>query len=43
MRRKDVKETTVKTMWNPTIKLLQDKYFKEIKVIIGPFKSVVFQ
>uniref|UniRef100_A0A6P7G1I6 Uncharacterized protein LOC114333242 n=1 Tax=Diabrotica virgifera virgifera TaxID=50390 RepID=A0A6P7G1I6_DIAVI len=46
MRRKDgteFKEATVKTMWNLTSKLLQEKYYKEMKVIIDPFKSVVFQ
>lgn len=39
----DFKETTIKTMWNLTSKILQIKYYKDYKVIIDPFKSVVFQ
>lgn len=46
MRKKDsteFKECTIKTIWNVTSKLLQEKYYNEYSTIIDPFKSIVFK
>ncbi|XP_074031508.1 uncharacterized protein [Leptinotarsa decemlineata] len=46
MRKKDsteFKEATVKTVWNITSKLLQEKYYKEYNIMLDPFKSVAFK
>lgn len=37
------KESTVKTIWNNTAMLLQQKYYVEFNRKIDPFRSVVFQ
>lgn len=37
------KESTVKTIWNNTAKLLQNKYYSEYQRIIDPFSGVVFK
>lgn len=39
----DYKESTVKTMWNKTAKLLLDKYSSEFNVTINPFAGAVFK
>lgn len=46
MRKRDgseFKEATIKTVWNITSKLLQEKYYNDYNVIIDPFKSVIFK
>lgn len=39
----DFKEATIKTMWNVTSKLLQEKYYNEYNIMIDPFNSVAFK
>lgn len=39
----DYKEAVVKTMWNVTAKLLQQKYFKEFERNFDPFQSLKFK
>ena len=39
----DHKEGVIKSMWNLTAKLLQDKYFNEYKVSINPFEDLAFK
>lgn len=46
MRKKDgteFKEATVKTMWNVSCKILQGKYYNDYKIMIDPFRSIVFK
>lgn len=46
MRKKDgteFKEATVKTMWNVSSKLLQEKYYKDYNIMIDPFQSIIFK
>lgn len=39
----DYKEKVVKTMWNQTAKMVQEKYYNEFHREIDPFKSLIFQ
>lgn len=39
----DYKESVVKTMWNSTAKILQDKFYNEFERRIDPFKDAVFK
>lgn len=39
----EYKEASVKTIWNITSKLLQEKYFNEYKIVFDPFASVIFK
>ena len=39
----DYKESVVKTIWNTTAKLLQEKYFSEFGRSFDPFKDLLFQ
>ncbi|KAG5884571.1 hypothetical protein JTB14_006596 [Gonioctena quinquepunctata] len=46
MRKKDgseFKEATVKTMWNVSFKLLQEKYYNDYNIMIDPFNNTVFK
>lgn len=37
------KEGVIKTIWNSTAKLMQEKYFNEFGRVIDPFKDLIFQ
>lgn len=39
----DYKETSVKSIWNTTAKMLQEKYFKEYEIKIDPFTDITFK
>lgn len=39
----DYKETSIKTIWNTTAKLLQDLYFNSFGVKINPFSDIEFK
>jgi hypothetical protein len=36
---KDYKESAVKTIWNTSAKMLQEKYFKDYKRVFNPFTT----
>lgn len=38
----DYKEYVVKTMWNSTAKMLQEKYYQEFGIIIEPFNDIIY-
>ncbi|KAJ3649712.1 hypothetical protein Zmor_021437 [Zophobas morio] len=39
----DYKESCVKTMWNVTAKLVQEKFFNEYQISINPFNDLCFK
>ncbi|CAF4832920.1 unnamed protein product [Pieris macdunnoughi] len=39
----DYKESTIKTMWNQTAKLLQEKYLNDFDIKINPFSDAAFK
>ncbi|CAF4868493.1 unnamed protein product [Pieris macdunnoughi] len=39
----DYKEGTIKTMWNQTAKLLQEKYLNDFDIKINPFSDAAFK
>lgn len=39
----DYKESVIKTIWNTTAKLVQEKYFCEYQRHIDPFKDIIFK
>src|SRR5699024_8617112 len=39
----DYKESCVKTIWNPTAKMIQEKYFNEYGRVIDPFADIIFK
>src|SRR5699024_7917005 len=46
MKRKngdDYKESCVKTIWNTTAKMIQEKYFNEYGRVIDPFADIIFK
>ena len=38
----DYKEYVVKTIWNSTAKMVQEKYFKDYKIEFNPFTDIAF-
>ncbi|KAK0073741.1 hypothetical protein PV326_013110, partial [Microctonus aethiopoides] len=38
----DYKESSVKSLWNTTAQMLQEKYFKDFGIKIDPFSDIVF-
>jgi hypothetical protein len=43
MNGEEYKDYSVKTMWNTTAKMLQDKYYNEYNQTFNPFTDVEFQ
>lgn len=39
----DYKECVVKTIWNSTAKMVQEKYFKDYKIEFNPFTDIAFR
>jgi hypothetical protein len=39
----DYKESAVKTIWNTSAKMLQEKYFKDYKRVFNPFTDIQFK
>ncbi len=39
----EYKEGVIKTIWNTTAKMLQEKYFKEYNVTVNPFDDIQFK
>uniref|UniRef100_A0A6P7F3A3 Uncharacterized protein LOC114324677 n=1 Tax=Diabrotica virgifera virgifera TaxID=50390 RepID=A0A6P7F3A3_DIAVI len=43
MNGEDYKEYSVKTIWNVTAKMIQEKYFSEFKISFNPFIDIEFK